>query len=91
MKSLLLSLLAVLIPYCKEESDSFALQNQHIEKLKEVLRYISDHYMDELSIEELARICCFSQSYFIHFLKSMWACPVLNISTMFALNRLPCN
>ncbi|MFR2606567.1 MAG: hypothetical protein ACLTAX_16200 [Waltera sp.] len=47
--------------------------------------------MDELSIEELARICCFSQSYFIHFLKSMWACPVLNISTMFALNRLPCN
>lgn len=58
LKSLLLSLLAVLIPYCKEESDSFALQNQHIEKLKEVLRYISDHYMDELSIEELARICC---------------------------------
>jgi len=69
LKSLLLSLLAVLIPYCKEESDSFALQNQHIEKLKEVLRYISDHYMDELSIEELASICCFSQSYFIHFFK----------------------
>ena len=42
---------------------------EHAKKLKEVLSYIDAHYMEELTISELAGICFFSEYYFMRFFK----------------------
>lgn len=39
------------------------------EKLKEVLAYIQANYRETLSIEELAKVCHFSQTHFMNFFK----------------------
>lgn len=69
LKSLLLRTVAVLLPYGKEESLHPQLQTEHMDKLKLVLEYISEHYAEELSIAQLAKICFFSEYHFMRFFK----------------------
>ena len=69
IKSYLLQLVAALIPYCTRNTEADAILTEHAKKLKEVLSYINAHYMEELTISELAGICFFSEYYFMRFFK----------------------
>lgn len=69
IKSYLLQLVAALIPYCTRNTEADAILTEHAKKLKEVLSYIDAHYMEELTISELAGICFFSEYYFMRFFK----------------------
>lgn len=69
LKSLFLQLIAVLLPYCTESSSLPQLHTEHAAKLKLVLDYIEHHYAEDLSIEQLAGICYFSEYYFMRFFK----------------------
>ena len=69
LKSLLLQAIAVLLPYGKEESLRPQLRTEHMGKLKLVLEYISEHYAEELSIAQLAKLCFFSEYHFMRFFK----------------------
>lgn len=41
-----------------------------IEKLKQIVKYIEEHYQKELYIDDLAELCGFSSSHFMKFFKS---------------------
>ena len=69
LKSLFLQLIAVLLPYCTESSSLPQLHTEHAAKLKLVLDYIEHHYAEDLTIEQLAGICYFSEYYFMRFFK----------------------
>lgn len=69
IKSYLLQLVAALIPYCTRNTEADAILTEHAKKLKEVLSYIDAHYMEELTISELAGNCFFSEYYFMRFFK----------------------
>ena len=69
IKSYLLQLVAALIPYCTRNTEADEILTEHAIKLKEVLSYIDTHYMEELTISELAGICFFSEYYFMRFFK----------------------
>lgn len=69
IKSYLLQLVAILLPYCNRNTEADALLTEHAKKLKEVLSYIDAHYMEELTIPGLAGICFFSEYYFMRFFK----------------------
>lgn len=69
IKSYLLQLVAILLPYCNRNTETDALLTEHAKKLKEVLSYIDAHYMEELTIPGLAGICFFSEYYFMRFFK----------------------
>ena len=69
LKSLFLQLIAVLLPYCTESSNLPQLHTEHAAKLKLVLDYIEHHYAEDLTIEQLAGICYFSEYYFMRFFK----------------------
>lgn len=69
LKAYLLRLIAELLPYCSRNTAEDALLTEHAKKLKHVLSYINEHYMDELTISELAGLCFFSEYYFMRFFK----------------------
>lgn len=69
LKALLLYAAAVLIPYRQAEGTRPQLEDEHTAKLKLVLEYISEHYSEELSIPQLARLCFFSEYHFMRFFK----------------------
>ena len=69
LKSLLLQLIAVLLPYCRKESELPQLYNEHARKLKLVLEYIEAHYSEPLCVADLASLCCFSEYHFMRFFK----------------------
>lgn len=69
LKADFLRLIALLLPYCSEESLRPQLYSEHTAKLKVVLEYIEQHYMEELSIFELAELCYFSEYHFMRFFK----------------------
>ena len=39
-------------------------------KTKQIISYITDHYSEPLSTEQMAKVCEFSESHFIKFFKS---------------------
>ena len=43
--------------------------DKHEEKLKSIIRYISTHYYEDISIEEIADFCHYSPSHFMKFFK----------------------
>lgn len=48
--------------------------SQDMAKIETVLRYIDDHLMDNVTVEELARLVYLHPNYFIVFFKSMLGC-----------------
>lgn len=77
LKSLLLQLIAVLLPFCTKESNRPQLHTEHAEKLKQVLEYIEKNYAETLTIHELAGICYFSEYHFMRFFKKYVGMPCL--------------
>lgn len=69
LKAQLLCSIAVLLPFRSTGSLRPQLENEHTEKLKLVLEYIGEHYMEELTISQLARLCFFSEYHFMRFFK----------------------
>lgn len=69
LKSLLLKLLTLLLPYCNKSSEQPQLQSEHTQKIKGVLEYIGLHYTENISIESLASSCYFSEYHFMRFFK----------------------
>lgn len=69
MKAHLLYALSVLIPFRQSENARPQLEDEHTEKLKFILEYISEHYSEELTIPQLARLCFFSEYHFMRFFK----------------------
>ncbi|MCI8888612.1 MAG: AraC family transcriptional regulator [Hungatella sp.] len=45
-------------------------KNRALDKAKLILKYIENHYTDNLSIKEMAEACGFSQSHFMKFFKA---------------------
>lgn len=69
LRSLLLRVIYTLLPYGDEAACHSSLETEHTAKLKLVLEYIGEHYAEELSIPDLARICFFSEYHFMRFFK----------------------
>lgn len=74
IKSLLLKLLVIVgREFSKEikdkQCDSFF--DKHRESMMKALNYVDDHYMEELSIEQISKIAMLSQSYFCYFFKNI--------------------
>ena len=67
LKALLLQLFSLLLPY--SEKNTSPDLGKTSEKLKQVLDYIELHYTEPLSISELAKLCHFSDYYFMRFFK----------------------
>ena len=77
LKALLLYAVATLIPYRQTENSRPQLEDEHIAKLKLVLEYIGEHYHEELSIGQLAKLCFFSEYHFMRFFKKYTGMPCL--------------
>lgn len=43
--------------------------NKHLEKIKQILKYVEDHYSDPITIQEIAALSGFSSSHFMKFFK----------------------
>ncbi len=69
LKSALLAAVASLIPYQEENAARPQLENEHTEKLKLALEYIGEHYGEEITIAQLAKLCYFSEYHFMRFFK----------------------
>ncbi len=69
LRSYLLQVIAILLPYGNEMTVQSPLESEHTFKLKLVLEYIGEHYAEELTIADLARICYFSEYHFMRFFK----------------------
>lgn len=69
LRSLLLQVIVALLPYSNERAVHSPLETEHTFKLKLVLEYIGEHYAEELTIPQLARICYFSEYHFMRFFK----------------------
>ena len=69
LKSLLLRFIAALLPYGRTENSHLQLRTEHMQKLKTVLEYISDHYAEEISVAQLAGLSYFSEYHFMRFFK----------------------
>lgn len=77
LKSLLLQFIGRLLPYGDKVTEKSQIQTEHIEKLKQVLEYIEQHYTEELSVSQLAGICYFSEYHFMRFFKKYVGMPCL--------------
>lgn len=67
LKSLLLQVIFLLLQYSKKFTKGE--QGRHSEKLKSVLDYIEEHYAEQVSVAELAKLCYFSEYHFMRFFK----------------------
>lgn len=69
LKASLLKLMALLLPYCEEQSTKPQIHAEHTTKLKMLLEYIDAHYTEDISISQLADLCYFSEYHFMRFFK----------------------
>lgn len=67
IKARLLSFLALMLPYCRRNSDPGA--RNEVEKIKAVLEFMSAHYGEEIAVADMASVCYFSQYHFMRFFK----------------------
>lgn len=59
------------------------------EKIRLVLDHISDHYQEELMIEQLAELCNFSPTHFMNFFKKQLGISCMEYIIQFRLKKLP--
>lgn len=69
LKALLLKVLSALIPFGRENASRPRIETDHIQKIRQILDYIGEHYSEDLSIARLAERCYFSEYYFMRFFK----------------------
>lgn len=70
VKSNLLRFFYLLISVSEQHTAS-AVNKKSLEKIKSLLSYIAEHYQHEITIEEAARHCYYSKSYFMKFFKEL--------------------
>ena len=70
VKGQLFQLFFLLFSRSTGDSSTPARHDKSLEKTKLILKYIETHYMEKISIKELAEACGFSQSHFMKFFKS---------------------
>jgi len=68
VKSAVLQLIYLLITNQTREKEMFA-DDKYIEKLKSIIMYISTHYYEVITIDEIAEFCGYSSSHFMKFFK----------------------
>lgn len=78
LKSYFLQLTALLLPYCEASDQQPPIEQEHTRKIKTVLAYIDRHYMDSLSVPELAASCYFNEYYFMRIFKKYVGMSCLN-------------
>lgn len=70
LKGLFLQVIFLLLQYStKQVKNMLPEEGTPSDKLKNVLDYIEIHYAKTISVEELAKICCFSEYHFMRFFK----------------------
>ena len=70
LKGLFLQVIFLLLQYSTKQSKNvLPEEGTPADKLKNVLDYIEIHYAQTISVEELAKICCFSEYHFMRFFK----------------------
>ena len=69
IKAQLLTVLALLVPYCVKDSAELALRAEHAEKIKAALDFMDNNYGEEIAIADVAAACYFSQYHFMRFFK----------------------
>lgn len=69
VKSELLAIIALLLPYSEKGLRKKEAHTGQIEKLKVALEYMEEHYSEPLSIADIAAVCFFSEYYFMRFFK----------------------
>ena len=67
LKSLFLQVIFLLLQYSEKHTSSG--EGTRSDKLKSVLDYIEVHYAQSIAVEQLAKICCFSEYHFMRFFK----------------------
>ncbi|MCI8292558.1 MAG: AraC family transcriptional regulator [Hespellia sp.] len=67
LKSLLLQVIFLLLPYSEKQTASDVRVSS--DKLKQVLDYIEQNYAETISVAELAKLCYFSEYHFMRFFK----------------------
>lgn len=87
LKSQLLKLFSLLLPFCIEGQKEPQIHKEHIKKLKDVLEYIETHYAEEISIAELAGLCYFSEYHFMRFFKKNVGMPCLEYIKNYRLEQ----
>ncbi len=68
VKGHLLSLMYIII----SNSTAFlqpSRKSTSVERVKLILSYISEHYSEKISLEDMAKLCCYSKSHFMRFFK----------------------
>lgn len=69
IKAYFLELVALLLPYCEAADRQPPIEQEHTRKIKTVLAYIDRHYMESLTVSELAASCYFNEYYFMRIFK----------------------
>lgn len=69
LKADLLTIVALLLPYCVKDSADLTLRAEHAEKIKTALEFMESHYGEEIAIVDIANACYFSQYHFMRFFK----------------------
>ena len=84
LKSLFLQAIFLLLQYEEKAPSAESASNAvHSEKLKSVLDHMELHYMDSMTVSELAGLCYFSEYHFMRFFKKH-----MNMTCMEYLNNL---
>lgn len=69
VKSSILQIIHLLITNPPSKEDAVAIDKSK-EKIKNIIRYISTHYSEEITIDEIAMHCHYSSSHFMKFFKT---------------------
>lgn len=69
LKSLLFRFFYILISNRQKKETSSASQTKSLEKMKVILKYIEEHYMEHITIEDMAAVSYYSKSHFMKFFK----------------------
>lgn len=65
-------------PLSRSESGLSIRQEKSLEKTRQILKYMEQHYSEHLTIKEMAEACGFSQSHFMKFFKAALGEPFIS-------------
>ena len=89
LKALLLHAAPSSSPTVRRKTPAPSWEDEHTAKLKLVLEYIGEHYPEELTIPQLARLCFFSEYHFMRFFKKYTGVSCLEYIKNLRLEKKP--
>ena len=69
VKGYLFCFFSTLFSNCKGKNTDYTADT-NLDKLKSIIKYVERHYQENITIEEMAKLCCFSTSHFMRFFKN---------------------